>query len=285
VMLSAARPLLVSSPVVARLAAPAASLQGLTFVAAQAAALQRAPVRFSLLYFLCELLVPFNVGLAPVAGALYPFPLAVMLVALAATAAAAMAFAIGRIGRQRMLSWLASSPALERQFSFIDRAITRGGFRAVFLLRLIPTPIPAVNFLYGLTGVPAAPYIAAAAAANLPVSAAVVSSGAFGKHVLLAREGLLALQPRVLVVLALLGLVAARFVAMVVGSAKSVLEGLAAECEADAAQDSPNSIEECVVDGCNPWLSPDELVSECGPALVQPALTVDDATVARAVAR
>ena len=140
----------ISRRAVPRAGKPIAALDGLLAAASQphaagigaAAAVAKltSPLLFGLLYAFCDLLIPLNIGLAPLCGAMFDFPTALAIVLTGGVAAATAAFFIGRMLLQdRVRSQLQKMPTTERQFSFIDRAITRGGFRAVFLLRLIPT--------------------------------------------------------------------------------------------------------------------------------------------------
>ena len=90
--------------------------------------------------------------LGPAAGALFGFPLGLLIVMSSACAAAAVAFSLGRLFRPRLRRWLEKRDALQRNFAFVDRTLADAGFRAMLLLRLIPAP-PIVNYLYGCTRV------------------------------------------------------------------------------------------------------------------------------------
>lgn len=149
--------------------------------------LSNCPAACTLLYGLTDLLIPFNTGLAPMFGCVFNFQTALMIVLCGGVASAAAAFFIGRVFQNRFLGWVSTVPEVQRQFSFVDRAISNGGFMAVLLLRLIPTPIPALNFLYGLTQVKAPAFLCATVLGNLPGSAAIVSSAALGKTLIFAR--------------------------------------------------------------------------------------------------
>ena len=187
-------PLLVRHAVVGLRHAPVVALgdasatMALTRLAADASTkLSSCPTGCAILYGLSDLLIPFNTGLAPIFGALFDFPTALLVVLCGGIASAAAAFFIGRLFQTRFLEWVSSKPTVFKQFGFVDRAISNGGFLAVLLLRLIPTPIPALNFLYGLTSVHAPAFLGATVIGNLPGSAAIVSSAALGKHFILAR--------------------------------------------------------------------------------------------------
>ena len=273
----------ISRRAVPRAGKPIAALDGLLAAASQphaagigaAAAVAKltSPLRFGLLYAFCDLLIPLNIGLAPLCGAMFDFPTALAIVLTGGVAAATAAFFIGRMLLQdRVRSQLQKMPTTERQFSFIDRAITRGGFRAVFLLRLIPTPVPAINFLYGLTGVSGTSYMAATALGNLPGSVAILSSAALGKQLLLARG---ALHGRPLLPACALGLAAAfalvRLGARAVDAAKAALDDLAGGACGEEPGGSTVAVgagqeegeEECELDGCRPWLTSGEAAEVC----------------------
>ena len=281
------RPLLSASTPSLRVAQPPVALLEQValpagFIAEKAALMQNAPVSFGALYFLCELLIPLNTGLAPIGGALYGFARGLAIVATASTAAAVAAFFIGRTFRERFTLRLRRSPAVSKQFAFIDRVIARGGFRALLLLRLIPTPIPAINFLYGLTSVAPHSYIVATAVGNLPGTAAIVSTGLFGKQLLTASVAspshrawctqAWCAQPMWAYAAAAVALIAAvQLVANGVRSAKGALEALLAEdeeeCAAEVRPESEELLElvpcDAIPDECRPWSSGSEAAVEC----------------------
>jgi len=244
-----------------------------TAIAAAAGRLSSAPVTATALYFACDLCLPINVGLAPMFGTLFSFPTALAIVLTGSVAAATAAFFIGRLLQLRVIDMLDSAPVLKRQFNFVDRAITRGGFRAMLLLRLIPTPIPALNFMYGLTRVRGKSYILATALGNLPGSAAVVSTAALGKQLFHLRRAVAGQQwwSYVIAAAALAGL--ARLAARLVEKAKFALDELAGEECVPIKTDLETDIEtdrsdvgadaECVIDECRPWLLPSDAAAQC----------------------
>lgn len=72
-----------------------------------------------------------------------------------------------------------------KQFSAINRAIEKDGFRFVFLLRLSPLfPFAASNYLYGLTSVPLGQYALASWIGMLPGTWAYISAGDVGRQVI-----------------------------------------------------------------------------------------------------
>ena len=248
-----------------------------------AATLTTSPIKCSALYALCDLLIPINVGLAPVFGALFNFHTALAIVVAGGVAAATAAFYIGRHMQPRVLAWVDQTPLVSKQFAYVDRVITAGGFRAVLLLRLIPTPVPALNFLYGVTSVAAPSYILATLAGNLPGSAVVVSGAVLTRRLLLARSAL-AQQAWWTFALGAAGVAALCLAARVgVAAAKGALNELAAEdCVSAAtveatlrgvgevgltAAEELALAEGCAVEviqeGCSPWLSREDAERSC----------------------
>jgi uncharacterized membrane protein YdjX (TVP38/TMEM64 family) len=61
---------------------------------------------------------------------------------------------------------------------------SQGGFRAVFLLRVLPTPVPYINYIFGLTSLKFPEYALATVLGYLPGTIAFVSSGAVGKAII-----------------------------------------------------------------------------------------------------
>ena len=296
----------VAQPPVALSLDPSILAMPVQAIADRAAMMQNAPLSFGALYFLCELLIPINLGLAPIGGVLYGFTRGLAIVAAAGLTAATAAFFIGRAFRERVMRRLAGSPAVFKQFVFIDRVISRGGFRALLLLRLIPTPIPAINFLYGLTSVAPHSYIVATAVGNLPGTAAIVSTGTFGKHLLAANSAtslpFLATasssrawctqpwcaQPLwAYAAIAAVLVVVSRLVADGVRSAKSALEALSAEEEEECAVEQLDAASQAggdemlleripcipIPDDCRPWSSGGAAAIECATPMPTPTAT------------
>ena len=92
---------------------PVSALFGATSVtalagapASLAATFQHNPFGFGVIYAACDLLIPLNLGLAPVGGALYGLPKALLVVLVAGVIAAAAAFSIGRKCRDRLVGCL-----------------------------------------------------------------------------------------------------------------------------------------------------------------------------------
>lgn len=131
---------------------------------------------YSALYFVLELVgvpaLPLTLG----SGYLFGVVKGTIAVSAAATAASAAAFLIARYGLRDSVSKLASRYP---RFRAMDRAIGREGFKFVLLLRLSPLlPFAISNYLYGLTSVDLAPYVAGSWLGMLPGTIAYVSAGA-----------------------------------------------------------------------------------------------------------
>ena len=262
---SALRPALIRAPIALRTPPPAAVFDILqtaflnpSALPAFAAAARPSPLPMAALYAACDLFLPINIGLAPVCGALFDFPTALAVVLFGGAVAATAAFFIGRTLQERVLQWLERHARVRRQFAFVDRAITNGGFKAVFLLRLIPTPVPALNFLYGLTGVRGTSYVLATLLGNLPGSAIIVCSTGLTKQLLVSRSSLhlgpLRSWPLLIVaVLCIAGVT--RLGLSTIQSAKSMLNELAGEddCSVELL-DSDEVADGPIPTGCRPWL-------------------------------
>ncbi len=121
------------------------------------------------------LLLPASV-LTIGAGFLYGRVYGTLLVAACATAAACLAFLLGRtLLRDRVRARIERDPKLRS----IDAAIGEHGFRLVLLLRLSPVvPFNLLNYALGATHVKFWPYAAASALGMLPGTFLYVSIGA-----------------------------------------------------------------------------------------------------------
>jgi len=116
------------------------------------------------------------------ANALSTAPSGTALVLGSGCISAALSFQIGRTWlRERFYK---SGAAKTSQFRYINRAISRGGLKAILLLRLIPTPLPGINYLYGVTGIDFLSFMIGTAIGYLPGSLAIVYSGVAGKALL-----------------------------------------------------------------------------------------------------
>ena len=136
-------------------------------------------VLYAAVYVLAALLfVPGSV-LTVGAGLLFGLGWGTVIVSVASTTAAALAFLIARYLARARVEALARR---NRSFGAIDRAIREKGWRIVALLRLSPlVPFSIGNYLYGLTPVAFWPYVLASWIAMLPGTVLYVYLGAAGK--------------------------------------------------------------------------------------------------------
>ena len=113
------------------------------------------------------------------AGLVFGLLWGTVIVSIASTAAAALAFLIARYLARDRVEALAKR---NQKFRAIDHAIREKGWRVVALLRLSPlVPFSVSNYLYGLTPVSFGPYVLASWIAMLPATVLYVWIGAAGK--------------------------------------------------------------------------------------------------------
>jgi uncharacterized membrane protein YdjX (TVP38/TMEM64 family) len=145
------------------------------------------PVLFGLVYVILVLLLVPGSALGLAAGALFGPLLGTVVVSLASTTAAALAFLISRyLARDRVARVLARSARL----GAIDRAVSEGGWKIVALLRLSPAvPFTLQNYLYGLTGIHFWPYVLTSWLTMLPGTFLYVYLGHAGRVGLEAAAG------------------------------------------------------------------------------------------------
>ena len=137
------------------------------------------PILYGLVYLAAEILmVP---GAILIVGAGYLFGLAggMTVVWVAATAAAAISFVIARrLARDRVERFARR----HRRFAALDGAVEQGNWRVVALLRFSPiVPFGLSNYMYGLSKMDFAPYIAATALGMLPGTFLYVYLGTAGR--------------------------------------------------------------------------------------------------------
>ncbi|MFR9673573.1 TVP38/TMEM64 family protein [Streptomyces sp. TR02-1] len=109
------------------------------------------------------------------AGALFGLPVGATAVVAGATAGAALSFALARVlGRPAVARYTGGGGRL----AGIDRFLSRRGFPAVLLLRLVPLfPFAAVNYGAGLSGVRFVPYLAGTVLGILPATLVFTALG------------------------------------------------------------------------------------------------------------
>lgn len=138
-------------------------------------------VLYGLAYVAAALLFVPGAVLTLGAGFLFGIGWGLLVVSLAATATAALAFLIARYAARGRVEKLARK---NEKFGAVDRAIGKNGWKVVALLRLSPLiPFSLSNYLYGLTSVRFLPYIVASWAGMLPGTLLYVALGAAGKTV------------------------------------------------------------------------------------------------------
>ncbi|MEW6303079.1 MAG: TVP38/TMEM64 family protein [Verrucomicrobiota bacterium] len=124
------------------------------------------PVLFILVYIAaCVLLIPGSVltlGIAAVYGVAKGF----LIVSIASTLGATVAFLVGRHLARR---WVAQKLAGNDKFAAIDRAVAREGWKIVGLTRLSPIfPFTLLNYAFGLTSVSLRDYVLASWLGMMP---------------------------------------------------------------------------------------------------------------------
>lgn len=146
-----------------------------------------AGLAFGVLYVVAALLLVPGGAITLAAGFLFGVVRGTIIVSIASTTAAALAFLLARtVARQ----WVEERARRDRRFAAVDRAIGKHGWKFVALLRLSPVvPFSLSNYLYGLTAVRFWPYVAASWAAMLPATVLYVSLGAAGQAGLSASSG------------------------------------------------------------------------------------------------
>ena len=139
-------------------------------------------VGFGAAYVALALLFVPGAVLTMAAGAVYGVGWGLVVVAVATTVADAAAFLLGRhVARGAVLRLMDRYP----RFRVVDRAVSRGGWRIVALVRLNPTlPYSASNYLFGVTGVPFLTFLASSAVFTLPGAWAYLYAGFVGVETL-----------------------------------------------------------------------------------------------------
>jgi uncharacterized membrane protein YdjX (TVP38/TMEM64 family) len=145
------------------------------------------PVLFGLLYVAAVVLLVPGSALTLAAGALFGRLVGTVVVSLASTAGATLAFLIGRyLARERVRQYVRRHPRL----AAVERAVSEGGWKIVALLRLSPAvPFNLQNYLYGVTGIRLGPYVLTSWLAMLPGTFLYVYLGAIGRESVQAAGG------------------------------------------------------------------------------------------------
>jgi len=121
--------------------------------------------------------------LTVIAGLTYPPATAFLLVSAVSTLSAGLAFWIARrFARARVEEMARRDPRL----AAVDRAVARGGWKVVFLLRLSPAvPYALSNYLFGVTAISFGPFLLASWIGMMPGALLYVSLGEAGRAALL----------------------------------------------------------------------------------------------------
>jgi uncharacterized membrane protein YdjX (TVP38/TMEM64 family) len=137
------------------------------------------PLAYGVIYVVGALLFIPGSLLTIGAGLLFGLVGGTILVSIASTLAAALAFLIARhLARAQVESW----SARHERFAAISKVVEERGAAVVFYLRLSPlVPFNLSNYLYGLTPVKFWPYVFASWAGMLPATVLYVYLGTTGR--------------------------------------------------------------------------------------------------------
>lgn len=115
------------------------------------------------------------------AGFLYGLFWGTVIVSIASTATACIAFLIGRtVGR----GWVADKISGSKKFSAVDQAVGQEGFKIVFLVRLSPLfPFTLQNYAFGLTDIVFWKYALASWVGMLPGTVMYIYFGVAAKNI------------------------------------------------------------------------------------------------------
>jgi uncharacterized membrane protein YdjX (TVP38/TMEM64 family) len=145
------------------------------------------PAAYGLFYAVAVVALVPATPMTVAAGALFGPVVGVVVVSLASTTGAGLAFLVARyFARDAVLRWARRHP----RYQAIDRAIGEGGWRIVALLRLSPlVPFNLQNYLYGLTAIRFWPCLLTSWVAMLPGTVLYVYLGHAGRAGLEALAG------------------------------------------------------------------------------------------------
>lgn len=138
------------------------------------------PLVFGALFVVAMLLFVPSAPLTVAAGFVFGFGTGLVTVSLAQTAAAAIAFLLGRhVAHERVLRTVRRHPRLER----LEEAVSERGWKFVALVRLAPlVPYGMSNYAFGTTSIPFSTYLVATWLALLPGIALHVYVGFLGRY-------------------------------------------------------------------------------------------------------
>jgi uncharacterized membrane protein YdjX (TVP38/TMEM64 family) len=144
------------------------------------------PFIFGLVYILAAILFVPGSALTLAAGAIFGLFRGTIIVSIASTTAAALAFVIARYFARGSVERRARRYP---KFGAIDQAIGKEGWKIIALLRLSPAiPFSVANYLYGLTAIRFLPYVISSWLAMLPGTFMYVYLGYLGRSGLTGNE-------------------------------------------------------------------------------------------------
>lgn len=134
---------------------------------------------FGLIYLVAEVLAVPATPLTLSAGYLFGAVQGTAIVLLAATAAACVAFFVGKTF---LRTWVEDMLQENPKFAKLDKAIGKEGFKLLLLVRLSPIfPFALSNYLYGASSIDFASYFWATLLGFAPGTVAYVYTGMVGK--------------------------------------------------------------------------------------------------------
>jgi len=130
---------------------------------------------FSGIYILCEILMIPTLPLVTSSGYLFNLIPGVLICLSSSTIAAGISFLLGK---NILKKWMQKLIEGSSKWKTIDKAISKQGFKVILLLRLSPFfPFAIANYLYGLTSVDFASYLAATFMGYIPGTLGMVYAG------------------------------------------------------------------------------------------------------------
>jgi uncharacterized membrane protein YdjX (TVP38/TMEM64 family) len=138
-----------------------------------------APLVFGFIYAIATVLMVPAFVLTIAAGSIFGLLIGTIIVSLASTIGAALAFLIARYLAR---CWVTQQLKRYPKFEALDQAIGKEGWKIVALLRLSPlVPFNLQNYLYGLTAIHFWPYVLTSWIAMLPGTLLYVYLGYIGQ--------------------------------------------------------------------------------------------------------